>query len=217
MSIGRNEVLHVARLAELAVGEGELDRLVDQMNRIVDYVAQLDQVPADPHGRPVPAGTGVRRASRGRSGPGAARPPAGGVRARVPRRLLPGAAPWCHGGGVSGAATAAKETGGPPGRRRAAERDAPLVAGPARRRGGTGGCGGHRRRRWPRRRSRSRTISSPSSSRRPAPPGSWRAMFALQRHRREPLAGGRGDDRGARPTWTSSRWARPPSTRRSGG
>jgi aspartyl-tRNA(Asn)/glutamyl-tRNA(Gln) amidotransferase subunit C len=47
MSIGRNEVLHVARLAELAVGEGELDRLVDQMNRIVDYVTQLDQVPAD--------------------------------------------------------------------------------------------------------------------------------------------------------------------------
>ena len=47
MSIGRNEVLHVARLAELAVGEGELDRLVDQMNRIVDYVAQLDQVPVD--------------------------------------------------------------------------------------------------------------------------------------------------------------------------
>jgi aspartyl-tRNA(Asn)/glutamyl-tRNA(Gln) amidotransferase subunit C len=47
MSIGRDEVLHVARLAELAVREGELDRLVDQMNRIVDYVAQLDRVPAD--------------------------------------------------------------------------------------------------------------------------------------------------------------------------
>ena len=47
MSIGRNEVLHVARLAELAVRESELDRLVDQLNRIVDYVAQLDQVPAD--------------------------------------------------------------------------------------------------------------------------------------------------------------------------
>ncbi len=47
MSIGRNEVLHVAKLAELAVSEGELDRLVDQMNRIVDYVAQLDEVPAD--------------------------------------------------------------------------------------------------------------------------------------------------------------------------
>ena len=47
MSIGRDEVLHVARLAELAVRDGELDRLVDQMNRIVDYVARLDEVPAE--------------------------------------------------------------------------------------------------------------------------------------------------------------------------
>jgi aspartyl-tRNA(Asn)/glutamyl-tRNA(Gln) amidotransferase subunit C len=47
MSIGRDEVLHVARLAELAVREEELNRLVDQLNRIVDYVAQLDEVPAD--------------------------------------------------------------------------------------------------------------------------------------------------------------------------
>ena len=47
MSIGREEVLHVAKLAELAVREGELDRLVEQLNRIVDYVAQLDQVPSD--------------------------------------------------------------------------------------------------------------------------------------------------------------------------
>jgi aspartyl-tRNA(Asn)/glutamyl-tRNA(Gln) amidotransferase subunit C len=47
MSIGRDEVLHVARLAELAVPEEELDRLVEQLNRIVDYVARLDQVPAD--------------------------------------------------------------------------------------------------------------------------------------------------------------------------
>ena len=47
MSIGRNEVLHVTRLAELAVRDEELDRLVSQLNRIVDYVAQLDQVPAD--------------------------------------------------------------------------------------------------------------------------------------------------------------------------
>ncbi|HEX2248864.1 MAG TPA: Asp-tRNA(Asn)/Glu-tRNA(Gln) amidotransferase subunit GatC [Gemmatimonadales bacterium] len=47
MSIGRDEVLHVAKLAELAVAEHELERLVEQMNRIVDYVAQLNQVPAD--------------------------------------------------------------------------------------------------------------------------------------------------------------------------
>jgi aspartyl-tRNA(Asn)/glutamyl-tRNA(Gln) amidotransferase subunit C len=47
MSIGRDDVLHVARLAELAVRDEDLTRLVDQLNRIVDYVAQLDQVPAD--------------------------------------------------------------------------------------------------------------------------------------------------------------------------
>jgi aspartyl-tRNA(Asn)/glutamyl-tRNA(Gln) amidotransferase subunit C len=47
MSIGRDEVMHVARLAELAVPEGELDRLVEQLNRIVDYVAQLDRIPGD--------------------------------------------------------------------------------------------------------------------------------------------------------------------------
>jgi aspartyl-tRNA(Asn)/glutamyl-tRNA(Gln) amidotransferase subunit C len=47
MSIGREEVRHVARLAELAVRDEDLDRLVTQLNRIVDYVAQLDQVPAD--------------------------------------------------------------------------------------------------------------------------------------------------------------------------
>jgi aspartyl-tRNA(Asn)/glutamyl-tRNA(Gln) amidotransferase subunit C len=47
MSIGREEVLHVAKLGELAVREEELDRLVEQLNRIVDYVAQLNQVPAD--------------------------------------------------------------------------------------------------------------------------------------------------------------------------
>jgi aspartyl-tRNA(Asn)/glutamyl-tRNA(Gln) amidotransferase subunit C len=47
MSIGRNEVLHVAKLAELAVRDDELNRLVDQLNRIVDYVAQLNQVPGD--------------------------------------------------------------------------------------------------------------------------------------------------------------------------
>ena len=47
MSIGRDDVLHVAKLAELAVHEGDLDRIVGQLNRIVDFVAQLDQVPGD--------------------------------------------------------------------------------------------------------------------------------------------------------------------------
>lgn len=56
MSIGRDEVLHVAKLAELAVRDSELDRLVEQLNRIVDYVAQLNQVPADQTADPFLAG-----------------------------------------------------------------------------------------------------------------------------------------------------------------
>ena len=52
MTIGREEVLHVAKLAELAVAEEELERLVEQMNRIVDYVAHLNQVPADRMAQP---------------------------------------------------------------------------------------------------------------------------------------------------------------------
>jgi aspartyl-tRNA(Asn)/glutamyl-tRNA(Gln) amidotransferase subunit C len=56
MSIGLDEVLHVAKLAELAVRENELRRLVDQMNRIVDYVATLDEVPPDRIAEPFLAG-----------------------------------------------------------------------------------------------------------------------------------------------------------------
>ena len=52
MTIGRDQVLHVARLAELAVKEDELNRLVEQLNRIVDYVAQLEQVPGDAEAEP---------------------------------------------------------------------------------------------------------------------------------------------------------------------
>ena len=44
MTIGRDEVLHVAKLAELAVPESEVDALVAQFNRILDYVTQLDEV-----------------------------------------------------------------------------------------------------------------------------------------------------------------------------
>jgi aspartyl-tRNA(Asn)/glutamyl-tRNA(Gln) amidotransferase subunit C len=68
MSIGRDEVLHVAKLAELAVREDELDRLVDQMNRIVAYVAQLDQVPADRRAdvfQPGPSAVSLREDNEG--------------------------------------------------------------------------------------------------------------------------------------------------------
>lgn len=45
MSIGPRDVAHIARLAEIQVDPAELDTLVTQLNRIVDYVAQLDEVP----------------------------------------------------------------------------------------------------------------------------------------------------------------------------
>jgi len=56
MSIGLNEILHVAKLAELAVKESEFRRLVEQMNRIVNYVATLDEVPGDRIAEPFLAG-----------------------------------------------------------------------------------------------------------------------------------------------------------------
>jgi aspartyl/glutamyl-tRNA(Asn/Gln) amidotransferase C subunit len=56
MNIGLNEVLHVAKLAELAVKETEFARLVEQMNRIVNYVATLDEVPPDRIAEPFLAG-----------------------------------------------------------------------------------------------------------------------------------------------------------------
>ena len=56
MNIGLDEVLHVAKLAELAVQESEFRRLVEQMNRIVNYVATLDEVPGDRIAEPFLAG-----------------------------------------------------------------------------------------------------------------------------------------------------------------
>lgn len=56
MSIGKDEVVHVAKLAELAVSDDELPRLVEQLSRIVDFVAELNQVPADESAPPFQAG-----------------------------------------------------------------------------------------------------------------------------------------------------------------
>lgn len=44
--IGRNEVIHVARLAALEVPEPELDGLVSQLQGIVQMVEQLNEIPA---------------------------------------------------------------------------------------------------------------------------------------------------------------------------
>ncbi len=56
MSIGREEVLKVARLAELDVAEADLPRLVQQMGNIVGFVEQLNEVPAGDHAPPFLAG-----------------------------------------------------------------------------------------------------------------------------------------------------------------
>lgn len=56
MTIGRDEVLRVAKLAELDVPAHDLDALVAQIGRIVDYVAQLNNVPASESAAPFQAG-----------------------------------------------------------------------------------------------------------------------------------------------------------------
>jgi len=42
MSITREEVLHVARLARLSLSEAEADRLREQLGNILSYIRQLD-------------------------------------------------------------------------------------------------------------------------------------------------------------------------------
>ena len=56
MTIGRDQVLHAARLAEIAVADAELDELVAQMGRIVAYVEQLDEVSDDESAPPYVGG-----------------------------------------------------------------------------------------------------------------------------------------------------------------
>ncbi len=48
MRITREDVLHIARLAELAVDDAEVETLTAQLDGIVGYVAQLDALPAEP-------------------------------------------------------------------------------------------------------------------------------------------------------------------------
>ena len=56
MSVSREEVLHIARLAELDVAEDALPTLVEQMSRILEYVAQLNRLPTGETARPHLAG-----------------------------------------------------------------------------------------------------------------------------------------------------------------
>ena len=56
MTISREEILRVAQLAELDVPPQDVEALVAQIGRIVDYVAQLNNVPAGDSAAPFQAG-----------------------------------------------------------------------------------------------------------------------------------------------------------------
>ncbi len=61
MSVSRDEVQKIAQLAELHVDEAALPALVEQMSRILDYVAQIAGVPATESAKPfVPGPAAVR-------------------------------------------------------------------------------------------------------------------------------------------------------------
>jgi aspartyl-tRNA(Asn)/glutamyl-tRNA(Gln) amidotransferase subunit C len=44
MSVDRDTVARIARLARIRVPEGDLDRLAGELNKIIGWVEQLDQV-----------------------------------------------------------------------------------------------------------------------------------------------------------------------------
>jgi len=61
MSVTHDDVLKIARLAELAVSDEALPELAAQMSRILDYVAQINSVPASEGVKPfVPGPDAVR-------------------------------------------------------------------------------------------------------------------------------------------------------------
>ena len=61
MSVTREEVLKMTRLAELEVDEAALPVLTEQMSRILDFVAQISAVPASESAKPfVPGPDTVR-------------------------------------------------------------------------------------------------------------------------------------------------------------
>ena len=56
MAISRDEVLHVARLAELALSEDEIERLTSELDKILDavgVVAELDLADVPPTSHPL--------------------------------------------------------------------------------------------------------------------------------------------------------------------
>ncbi|HEX9704571.1 MAG TPA: Asp-tRNA(Asn)/Glu-tRNA(Gln) amidotransferase subunit GatC [Gemmatimonadales bacterium] len=61
MSVSSEDVLRIAKLAELDVDEEALPMLVEQMSRILGYIAQLQEVPAGETARPFASGPDALR------------------------------------------------------------------------------------------------------------------------------------------------------------
>lgn len=56
-NLSRDDVAHVAMLARIQLGDHELDRLAGQLDQIVDWVGQVNEVAADdvpPMSHPLP-------------------------------------------------------------------------------------------------------------------------------------------------------------------
>ena len=238
MPIARDEVAHLARLSRLALRDDELDHLAPQLDQIIAAVAQVQEVAAEgipptshatgltnvfrddvpvavPHARP-----SARPGARGGAAavPGAA-DPGGGLTMDLTRMTAAELSAAMAAGEVSAAEVTEAHLA-----RIAAVDDRvhaflhvaadsalarPREIDDRRRRAS-------RSARWPASRWRSRTCSPPSACRPPAAPASWTAGT---RRTTPPSPGGCGRparSSSARPTWTSSPWAPPPRTRRSG-
>ena len=61
MSVTHDEVLKISRLAELDVSEEALPLLAEQMSRILEYVAQINAVPASEGVKPFVPGPDALR------------------------------------------------------------------------------------------------------------------------------------------------------------
>jgi aspartyl-tRNA(Asn)/glutamyl-tRNA(Gln) amidotransferase subunit C len=56
MSVSREEVQHIAHLAEMEIDDDALADLSEQLSRILDYVAQLNTLPGNDQSRTFIAG-----------------------------------------------------------------------------------------------------------------------------------------------------------------
>ena len=92
MAISRDEVLHVARLARLALSDEEVERLGAQLNAILEAVGKVTELDLDGRRADRAPARPRQRLGRGRAAAVAAGRGGAGERARPRGRLLPGAA-----------------------------------------------------------------------------------------------------------------------------